>query len=206
MITMQLLFKNIRLLFIVVLIVGGVWLYKDREFQKAENIRQTENNRSVRMYDSLRFSKQTLTTEEIKEHLTYSDPELKRKLDKVGINLNRIESLVTNRHTYSDTTRRETDITPLVNAIRNSIPKEQTWIDTTKCMETSGSVLFDGSALKVIVNKREYKNKSDAVVYWERNQWKFLGIKTRLFGKKQFTSKNFDDCGESHIMKIEKKK
>ena len=41
MITLDLILKNIRLLFMVALVGYIVWLYKDREFQKAENERQT---------------------------------------------------------------------------------------------------------------------------------------------------------------------
>lgn len=44
---------------VIIIIAGaGVWLYKDYEFQKAENTRQTENNRQLRMADSLKYTKQ----------------------------------------------------------------------------------------------------------------------------------------------------
>lgn len=206
MITASLILKNLRLLFIVALIVIGVWLYKDYQFQKAENVRQTENASQLRKSDSLRFTSQILTQGEIKEYLKYQNPDLEKKLNNVGIKINRIESLVSRNYTYKDTTKRETDITGLIESIKNSIPKEQTWVDTTKCQTIKGLVKFDGSTLKVIVSDREFKNKSDDIVYWERNQWKFLGIKTRLFGKKIITSTSFNDCGESKTIKIEKKK
>ncbi|MNL86767.1 hypothetical protein D3C87_2156190 [compost metagenome] len=57
-----------------------------------------------------------------------------------------------------------------------------------------------------MVDDRQFHNKSDAVAYWERREWNFLGFKTRFLGKKQFTAKVFDECGESRTMKIEKKK
>ena len=50
-----------------------VWLYKDREFQKSENERQTENNRQTRIADSLRFSTQILNANELKEHFEYQN-------------------------------------------------------------------------------------------------------------------------------------
>ena len=206
MITLDIILKNLKLLFIVALVVFGVWFYKEYQFQKVENIRQTENASQLRKSDSLRFTSQILTKEEIKEYLKYSNPSLEKKLNKANINLNRIEGLVSRTYTYKDTTRKETDITGLVDAIKNSIPKEQTWTDTTKCQSTTGLVKFDGSTLKVIVTDRQFKNKSDDVAYWERQQWKFLGIKTRLFGKKIITSTTFNECGDSKTIKIEKKK
>ncbi|MGQ7944997.1 hypothetical protein [Flavobacterium sp. WC2509] len=205
MINAVIIWKNIKLIFIIFLIGIAIWFYKDYEFQKIENKRQTENISELRRSDSLRLTSQTLTPSEIKEYLKYQNPDLEKKLENSNIKLNRIESVVSNIFKFRDTLKQETDVSELVDAIKNSVPKEQNWIDTTKCMTTKGTVSFDGQKLKVVVNDREFKNKTDAVAYWERRQWNFLGIKTRLFGKKQFTAKVFDECGESRILKIEKK-
>lgn len=195
----------VKSILIVAGIVTSIWFYKDYQFQTLENKRQSDNIYQIRVADSLRFSSQILTTSEIKEYLQYQNSKLKKQLLKEGVKLNRIQSIVSTNYRYRDTVNRETDITGLVSAIKNSIPKSQDWIDTTKCLTTKGTVSFDGQKLKVIVSDREFKNKSDAVAYWERKQWKFLGLKTRFLGKKQFTAKVFDECGESRILKIEKK-
>ncbi|TDO66942.1 hypothetical protein EV143_1371, partial [Flavobacterium chryseum] len=102
--------------------------------------------------------------------------------------------------------KRETDLSGIVEAIKSNIPSSQVVVDTTKCMTTKGIISFKDNKLTWTVLDRTFENKSDAVAYWERRQWQFLGIKTRLFGKKEFTSKSFDECGESRTMKIEKKK
>ena len=198
--------QNIKTILITVIIVIAVWFFKDWQFQKSENIRLQENATQLRKSDSLRFSTQNLTTDEIKEYLQYQNSELKNKLAKEAVKINRIESIVSNNYKYRDTVKKETDITQLVESIKNSIPKSQNFIDTTKCLTIKGIVSFDGEKLKVIVNDREFKNKSDAVAYWERKEWNLLGFKTRFLGKKQFTSKVFDECAESKILKIEKKK
>lgn len=205
MINLEIILKNLKIIAIVMVSLVALWFYKDYEFQKIENNRQSENMRQVRVADSLRFSTQILTANEIKEHLQYQNSELKNKLLKDGIKLSRIESIVSTNYRYRDTVKRETDITGLVDAIKSSIPKSQEWIDTSKCETIKGLVSFDGQKLKVIVSERELKNKSDAVGYWERRQWKFLGIKTRFLGKIQMTAKLYDECGESSILKIEKK-
>lgn len=205
MITIDLILKNIRLIVILALCIGVVWFYKDWQFQASENKRQSENMHQIRIADSLRFSSQILSATEIKEYLEYQNSDLKKKLLKDGIKLNRIESIVSTNYRYRDTVKRETDITGLVDAIKNNIPKSQEWIDTSKCQTIKGIVSFDGQKLKVVVNDRDLKNKSDAVAYMERRQWSFLGIKTRFLGKKQLTAKRYDECGESYILKIEKK-
>lgn len=198
--------QTIRTILIIAGIALAIWFFKDWQFQKSENIRQTENARQLRISDSLKMTSQVLTTSEIKEYLEYRDKDLKKKLDAVGINAGKVQSIITNNYSYKDTTTQVTDVSPLIKSILNGIPNSQPFQDTTKCQTTKGSVVFDGKKLEVKVNDREFKNKSDAVVYQERKQWSFLGIKTRFLGKRQFTSKVFDDCGESKILKIEKKK
>lgn len=197
--------QTIRTILIIAGIALAIWFYKDWQFQTAENKRQSENMHQKRIADSLHFSSQNLSSAEIKEYLEYQNSDLKNKLAKEGIKLSRIEGIIAQTFKYRDTAKRETDVSGLVIAIKNSIPKNQEWIDTSKCQTIKGMVSFDGQKLKVIVNDRQFNNKSDAVAYWERRQWNFLGIKTRILGKKQFTSKVFDECGETKILKIEKK-
>lgn len=190
----------------IVAIVVAVLFYKDYQFQKLENARQTENASQLRKSDSLRYINQILSKDEFTEYLEYQNSDLKKKLIEAGVKTSRIESIVSQTLKYRDTTHKETDVSGLVEAIKNSVPKEQFWSDTTKCMSVSGIVSYNGQNLKVVVDDRQFHNKSDAVAYWERREWSFLGIKTRLFGKKEFTSKSFDECGETKTLKIEKKK
>jgi flagellar basal body-associated protein FliL len=199
------LIQNIRTILIIAGIIAAVWFYKDYQHQVSENKRQSENMHQLRIADSLRFSTQNLTSDEIKEYLEYQNSDLKNKLAKEGIKLNRIESIVSQTFKYRDTTKKETDLSGIVEAIKNNIPTSQEVIDTTRCMTTKGIISFENNKLKWTVLDRQFNNKSDAVAYWERRQWNFLGIKTRFLGKKRFTSKVFDECGESQIMRIEKK-
>ncbi|WP_268846469.1 hypothetical protein [Flavobacterium aestivum] len=197
--------QTIRTVFIIAGISAAIWFYKDWKYKTIEVEIQTENNRQKTISDSIKYTNQILSANEIKEYFQYENSDLKKKLEKSGIKLNRIESIVSANYHYRDTAKRETDISSLVESIKKSIPKSQAWSDTTKCQTIKGIVSFDGQKLKVVVNDREFKNESNAVAYWERRQWNFLGIKTRFLGKKQFTSKVFDECGESRILKIEKK-
>jgi hypothetical protein len=206
MIRFDLIWKNIKLIAVIALAIAVVWFYKDYTFQKLENERQTENASQVRKGDSTKFVSQILSKDEIIEYLQYNNSDLNKKLQANNIKLNRIESIVSQTLKYRDTTKRETDLSGIVEAIKSNIPSSQEVIDTTRCMTTKGIISFKNNKLTWTVVDRTFENKSDAVAYWQRRQWKFLGIKTRLWGKKEFTSKSFDECGESRVMKIEKKK
>jgi hypothetical protein len=174
---------------LMILIVSiAIWFYKDWQFQKLENIRQTENVRQIRISDSLRFSSQIVNSNELKDYLQYQNSNLLNNLKKEGIKENRIKEIVSTNYFYRDTTYREF--------------KGSKFIDSTKCLTIKGTINENGS---VSITDRNFHNKTDAVAYWERKQWSFLGIKSRFFGKKQMTAKVFNECGESQIINIKKK-
>lgn len=202
---MNLILKYYKEALLLLLIVGVIWLYKDWQFQKSENIRQTENLRQLHMADSLNYSQQILTEREFRQYLEYDRKDLIKKLDEANIRQNRIQSLLTNTYRYKNDSVKQYDVTGLIAAINEKKEFTVPFSDADKCLTIKGNVTFKNDSLKVNITEREFNNKTDNVVYWERRQWKFLGIKTRFLGKKQFTAKNFDQCGESNIVKIEKK-
>lgn len=191
--------------FYLAIIIAASYIYFDWKYQKQENIRQTENNRQLRLADSIKYTSQILSKDEIRQYLENQNTDLQKKLEQSNINTNRIVSIISSTLKYRDTTRRETDLSGLVESIRNNIPKSQEVVDTSKCMTIKGIVSFSDNKLSLAITERTFKNKSDAVAYWERRPWKFLWFKTRIFGKKQFTAKTFDQCGETQTLRIEKK-
>jgi len=197
--------STIKKIVFVLALIAAVWFYKDYGFQKSEKERQTENNNQLRAADSLKFTSQLLSKDEIKDYLLYQNKALAKRLQESNINPNRIQSIVSGQFQYRDDTLRSSDISNIISAVRKNIPGKSPFIDSTGCMIIRGFVRYENDSMKVDVAGRTFKNKSDAVAYWERREWKFLGIKTRFFGKKQFTSKSFDECGETKILKIEKK-
>jgi hypothetical protein len=197
---------NLRTILLVLAAVLVVWFYKDYKYQVSENNRLTENFSQLRRSDSLNYAQQILSSSEIKEYLEYQNKDLQTKLANSGIKVNRIESIISNSFKYRDTTRKETDLSAIVDNIRNNIPTSQEVTDTTLCMTTKGIITYSDNKLKWTVIDRQFQNKSDGVAYWQRRQWKFLGVTTRFLGKKEFTAKVFDQCGESSILRIEKRK
>lgn len=186
MITLDLILKNIKLILTALLIVAVIWFYKDWQFQKSENIRQTENAQQMRRADSLKFTSQILTSREMTDYLEYQNKDLQSKLKAAGIKTNSIKEIVSTNYVYKDTT------------FKSFTGK---FTDTSNCLVIKGEVLPNGS---VNITDREFKNKTDAVAYYQRREWKFLGIKTRFLGKKEITAKVYDKCGNSEIIKVEK--
>ncbi|WP_339834939.1 hypothetical protein [uncultured Flavobacterium sp.] len=197
--------NNIRQIGFMLLIIVVVWFYKDYSYQVAENKRQSENAVQLRKADSLRFTTQSLSSDEIKDYLEYDNPGLNKKLEENNIKLNRIQSIVSQTLNYRDTDKNEIDVSKLLESINKKIPAKTLFVDSTKCQTNKGFVEYKNDSLKVVFTEKTFNNKSDAVAYWERREWKFLGLKTTFLGKKQFTAKVFDECGESKFMKIQKK-
>lgn len=203
---MQQYIQTFRTILIVALICAAIWLYKDWEFQKSENVRQTENFRQTQIADSLRYAQYSMRPDEIENHLQYKDPELLKKLENNNIKVSRIESIISHYLKYQDDTLRSTDITRIVSAVRNNIPTSMPFKDSTGCLKISGKIRYENDSLKLDIISREFNGKTQAVAYTERKQWQFWFIKSRFLGKKQMTAKVFDECGNSQVVKIEKKK
>jgi hypothetical protein len=196
----------IKIVGIAVVVGIVVWFIQDYRFQLAEAARLSENQHQTHIADSTGMSKLTLRNGELEEYLKYQDPALLKKLDQSNIRLSRIESIVSTTLQYRDTVGRRYDFTGVANAIRKNIPGSQPFVDSTGCMIIRGKLRYENDSLKFEISDRQFKNKSDGVAFWQRREWKFLGIKTRFLGKKEFTAKVFDECGQSKTLRIEKQK
>jgi hypothetical protein len=198
--------NNIKTILIFIGIVGVVWFYKDYEYQKSENKRQSENISQVRKMDSLKFASQTYTKAELNEYLEYSRKDLQKFLRENRIATRKIKQIITQELKYRDTLQSSVNLQPILKAIKQRKSIKVPVIDSTKCLIVKGYVLFDNDSLSLNITDREFKNKSDVISYWERNKWKFLGIKTRLFGKRKVTVIIKDNCGETKTFVIDKRK
>lgn len=187
-------------------ILAILWLYTCEQYkiQKTKADRQTENVRQNTIKDSTDYNHQNLTAEELLTYLEYNNKDILKKLASERIRTSRLEKVITNNHFYRDTIQSNINMDSIIQAIKNDIPRSQSFIDSTNCMKIKGQMVYDGKSLRLLIDEKEYKNKNDLAVYWERRQWKFLGMKTRIFGRKQFNAKVFDDCGKSEIIEIEK--
>lgn len=203
---LPLILKNARLIGYAVLIALVVWFYKDYTYQKSENIRQSENAQQLRRADSTKYAEQILKLEELRDYLTYQNPDLKKKLEADKIKLSRIESIISQTLRYKDSAATTQDLEELLKAIKGKTPSRTPFTDSTACLTNKGYLEYVNDSLKIVFTSREFKNKADAVVYWQRRQWNFLGIKTRFLGKKEVVSKTYSPCGDIKTTKIEKLK
>jgi len=55
----------------------------------------------------------------------------------------------------------------------------------------------------VALTKTIYNNEIDYIAYWSRRQWRFLGIKTRIFGKKIAKLEVINKCGDLKVKQID---
>ena len=198
--------ENLKIFLIVAALGAAVWFYKDYTFQKTENIRQAENVSQLRKFDSLRFASQTYSQSEMDEFLEFQRKDLQQFLQENKINTRRIERIITQKLKYIDTINRKQDLTPILDAIRNNQNVKVPVQDSTECLIVKGYVAFENDTLSLNITDRKFTNTSDVVSYWERNRWNFLGIKTRLFGRKKATVIIKDACGETKTIVIDKRK
>lgn len=197
--------NNIKSIGIGLALIIGVWYYKDAEKAKADLKIQESNSEMIRKYDSLKFASVTYSKEELDEYLEYQRKDLQQFLKDNKINSKNIEQIITQKLEYLDDIDRSTDLQPVLDAINQRKDIKVPVIDSTKCLVIKGFVVFENDTLSLDITDRKFKNRTDVVSHWERNQWKFLGIKTRLFGKKQATVIIKDDCGNTETFIIDKK-
>lgn len=197
--------ENLKTFLILGAIIAAVWFFKDYEFQKSENERQSKNMESIRKQDSLRYSNLTYTKKEIDEYLEYQRLDLKDFLSENKINTRKIEKIITQQLSYRDTATRNQDLSPILEAIRENKEMRVPIVDSTDCLIVKGYVVFENDTLSLDITDRQFTNTSDVISYWERNQWSFLGIKTRLFGRKEATVIIKDKCGRTQTFVIDKR-
>lgn len=197
--------NNFKSIAIGLALVGIVWYYKDAEKAKDDLKVQRANSEMIRKFDSLKFASVTYNKEELEEYLEYQRKDLQQFLKDNKINTRNIEQIITQKLEYLDNINRKTDLQPVLDAINQRKDIRVPVVDSTKCLVIKGFVVFENDTLSLDITDRKFKNRTDVVSHWQRNQWSFLGIKTRLFGKKQATVIIKDDCGNTETFIIDKK-
>lgn len=196
--------QNLKTYLIVIAIGVAIWFFKDYQFQKEENKRQSANIEQLRKYDSLKYASQTYTKKELDEYLEYNRKDLQEFLNENRISTRKIEQIITQKLIYNDTVNRKVNLQPILDAIKSQKNLKVPIIDSTNCLIIKGFVVFENDTLSLDITDRKFTNTSDVISYWQRNQWKLLGIKTRLFGRKTATVIIKDACGETQTFVIDK--
>ena len=195
----------IKYIFFVCLIVGGIYIYGRYQLHKNNDLRLTENARQQERFDSLRISSIVLDEKQFND-IMRQNKNYAATIKENGIKLDRVTSIMNHLLKYKDTTIVQTDLSSVLNAINLKKDISFPFKDSTKCLTIKGDVQFKNNLLSLNITERTFNGNTTAVGYWERREWSFLGIKTRFLGKKQGTVKLIDECCESQIINIEKKK
>lgn len=194
----------IKLGVIIISVAAIVWFYKDWEHKSNEIERIEENNRQKEIVDSLKIAFYVYDKKQMEKYAK-ENANFYSILKENNIKLNRVTSVMNHLLKYRDTTIVQTDLSEVLTAVKAkkdiSIPIK----DSTKCLVIKGKVELIGGVMTLNITDRIFTGNTTAIGYWERREWRFLGIKTRFLGKKQITAKVIDKCGGSQIINIEKK-
>lgn len=201
MIPFNLFLKNLKLILIIGVCLLLLGFYKDWEYQKLENLRNTENIRQSHLEDSLRRAVYIYNNQQMQEYLN-SKKDVNRIVKESGVKENRIKEITTTKIIYRDTLR-STIYLPSPCRL-DSVPKILKFTDSTNCIVIKGIVTTLKDSLQLTFTSKEYKGASTTIWFWERRQWKFLFIKSRFLGKPQISAKVIDECGESRTITVKK--
>lgn len=200
---------NIKNILIVAVIVAIVWLFTSWKHLGEENVRIKAN------YENALFEKEQQFTEfkfeknqELQHYLELSDTQtsgLKEQLKQTNIKLNRITQIVSTSIRSRDTIINTIDLDSLAVKIKSDksfvIPIE----DKTDCFYFKAQFVYENGTSRIEVLDRQYTDTINQVSHWERKQWRFLFIKSRLFGKKVAKVTLFNKCGDVKTITINKK-
>jgi hypothetical protein len=202
--TIKTYWSTIKIIGLCALVFSYYILYTKWQNAEEDNERNEENMRMEMNEKETGYKKLVLDKNQMIEYLNSDRSDLANTLKQNNIKVNRIESLLSQVLTYRDTSDKETDLTPLIEAINKRETLEIPFSDTSKCLTVEGNVKYENNKLKINITNREFNNKTDVVAYWKRKEWKFLFWKTRFLGKKEITAKSFSECGEVGTVRVEK--
>ena len=198
--------KQISYIAIVLALAGMFFIGRQYANAISENERLRHNLAETVRENSELATALTVKDSELRELLQNKVPELEAKLDSLKIRSNTIEKIVVQKHFYKDTAVSKTDLRPVLDAIQKKAKIITPFVDSTACLVVKGYVEYNGERLNLAITNREFKSISEAVSHWERKQWKFWFIKSRLFGRKELKVTVFNNCGESKTIVVNKKR
>jgi len=193
--------------FLILALIGlvgfSVWAWGEIKFQKTEKFRQEQNYENLRDKDSLKVALLNFrTNDELKDYVS-TNKDLKELLEQQKIKLKRANNIIYQKQQYIDNLNRSTDVSDLIQNIRNNISATTQWSDSTECLIVKGNVEYKNDSLAVNVTDRKFDNKIVIVGGWERDQ---RNLFTRWFGRKKAIVTASSKCGESETVVIEKQK
>lgn len=197
---------NLKTLGIVAGIVSVIWFYKSWQNRGDEIIRLEANYKNRLAEEKSHFSEYKLKKEtELEQYLASTTNQLKGlqdQLDKTNIKLHQITRIVSTNVNVRDTIISVIDVDSLAQKIVLNKDFEVPILDVTDCFKFRAKFVFKDGKSSFEVLERQYNDTINYVSYWERKQWKFLFIRSRLFGKKIAKVEIFNACNNTKVKTI----
>lgn len=195
--------QHILIVAVVGLVLVAYTLQQRVIFHKSESARQESNFETLRDFDSLKVANVLLrTSSEIKEYVE-SNKDLNELIKDRDIKIKRLQSVIYQHQKYRDTVQRVTDVSEIVEDIRENVTSVVKWSDSTECLVVKGVVKYEDEQLSVNVTSREFTNKIAIIGTMERPQ---TNLFTRWFGKLRAKITVVSKCGDTETLIIERVK
>lgn len=211
MIPIGLILSKIKLQHILIFLVIGMFIvmsimWNQITFHKGESLRKGQNYESLRDLDSLKVANLIFRTDTEMEDYIDSNTELKklmdRQKDEYDGKIKKLTNIIYQKNIYIDNLEQSTDVSDMVDNIRNNISVTKKWTDSTECLVIKGQIIYDNNTLTNIVTERKFE--SDMILTGhlqksQRNWW------TRTFGRrKEAVATVTSNCGETKTIVINK--
>ena len=194
--------KNIALIVLIVGMVGGAWYLISQNKTLKANLSTAKSNTS----NALREKTSAIVELDLekKEFLEYiksrdnQDSQLNGLIDKLSaleIDLKRVKKIVSTKVEARDTTLNIINLDSLAQKVKLNQQFTIPFNNKTKCFDISGTFNYKDGISSISINDRQFNDTINYIYHWERKQWKFLFIKSRLFGKKQLKDTVISNCG-----------
>lgn len=174
----------IAVLALLLLLTGQSILYKKA---KEERNRHESNYLELQQFSASKIQQLTLTSKEFKAQMSDST---KKLLAELEIKPKKVIE-------YRTITVKDIDTVFVELPVIQEIDSTYSFIDTAGCFTVQGLVQTSFlSDPRVYITHKEYDNSTQYILFSQREKYKFLFWKWRLFGKKSTKLEIVPECGE----------
>ncbi len=206
----------IKILGVIAIIIAAIFFFRDWQKQNDE-IKRLESNYKNQLKaqskQELEYRNQMLEfhfkkNRELKEFMDSNNQEfgdLKSRLEKQNIKLNRITRIVGNQINARDTIINRINLDSLAHKFATLREFTVPFVDSTKCFYTKMELVYKDGVSTMQVLDRQYNDTIWNITTKDRNKWSVLGLfDTKIFGKRIYKVNLISNCGNSRTIIINK--
>lgn len=202
----KMLFKGetvLVILFFSLLLLSINFYNKSKRLEALSDIMES-NYIQQRDKDSLKAIRLQFTTKKALQDYVNKNESLREILNRERIKTKNIKQVITQQSQYIDSLQRSTNVSPLIENIKQNIPGKQLWTDVSKCLTITGDVAFVNDSLTVNVNNRKFNDTTTVVAHTVRRKWSVFGLfNTRIFGRRIIKVTTNNNCGDTKTVIVD---